>query len=161
MSGTRGPSARLSSTSCAIPTGTASTIRGRSVSAATGPAAWGCAESPTKHFRASRIEPFFRLATAKRPAEELYDLARDPAQVENVAGSAAYRDAQQRLRAELDHWLRETGDPRATVDDDRSDRFPYYGAGEVAIILVQWHRTAALHGEEPSDLRMPQLCEED
>ena len=28
----------------------------------------------------------------------------------------------QRLRAELDRWMRETGDPRATVDDDRWDR---------------------------------------
>ena len=87
---------------------------------------------PTKSLLLDRrtdpvIEPFFRLATAKRPAEELYDLKRDPAQVENVAGKAAFRDAQQRLRAELDAWLRETGDPRATVDDDRWDRFPYYG----------------------------------
>ena len=24
-------------------------------------------------------------------------------------------------------WMRETADPRATVDDDRWDRFPYYG----------------------------------
>ena len=74
-----------------------------------------------------KIEPFFRLATAKRPAEELYDLKRDPEQVENVAGQAAHRDVQQRLRADLDRWLRETGDPRAAVDDDRWDRFPYYG----------------------------------
>jgi N-sulfoglucosamine sulfohydrolase len=74
------------------------------------------------------IAPYFKLATAKRPAEELYDLVRDPEQVENVAGHAAHRDAQRRLRMELDVWLRETGDPRATVNDDRWDRFPYYGA---------------------------------
>jgi hypothetical protein len=70
---------------------------------------------------------YFRLATAKRPAEELYDLRRDPAQLENVVGQPAYRDAQGRLRAELEGWLRETGDPRAARDDDRWDRFPYYG----------------------------------
>jgi arylsulfatase A-like enzyme len=69
----------------------------------------------------------FQLATAKRPAEELYDLRRDPQQLVNVAGQAAHRDAQQRLRLELERWLRETRDPRATVDDDRWDRFPYYG----------------------------------
>jgi arylsulfatase A-like enzyme len=73
------------------------------------------------------VAPFFRLATAKRPAEELYDLRKDPDQIENVAGRPEYRDARRRLRAELDAWLRETGDPRATVDDDRWDRFPYYG----------------------------------
>ncbi len=73
------------------------------------------------------IAPFFRLATAKRPAEELYDLTRDPDEIENVAGRPQYRDVQQRLRAELDAWLRETGDPRVAGDDDRWDRFPYYG----------------------------------
>jgi len=73
------------------------------------------------------IAPYFQLATAKRPAEELYDLKRDPHQMENVAGQPAHRAAQQRLRAELDRWMRETADPRATVDDDRWDRFPYYG----------------------------------
>jgi arylsulfatase A-like enzyme len=73
------------------------------------------------------IAPLFHLATAKRPAEELYDLKRDPEQVDNVAGRPQYRDAQRRLRAELDAWLRETGDPRMTDDDDRWDRFPYFG----------------------------------
>jgi hypothetical protein len=34
---------------------------------------------------------------------------------------------QQRLRVELDRWMRDTGDARATLDDDRWDRFPYYG----------------------------------
>ena len=67
------------------------------------------------------------MATAKRPAEELYDLKRDPEQVENVAGRPQYRDVQRRLRAELDAWLRETADPRMAADDDRWDRFPYYG----------------------------------
>lgn len=55
------------------------------------------------------------------------DLARDPEQVENVAGLAPYRDALRRLRGELDAWLRETGDPRMAGDDDRWDRFPFYG----------------------------------
>lgn len=73
------------------------------------------------------IAPFFQMATAKRPAEELYDLRRDPHQVKNVAGQPEHRAAQRRLREELDRWMRTTGDPRATVDDDRWDRFPYYG----------------------------------
>jgi hypothetical protein len=73
------------------------------------------------------IAPFFELAMANRPAEELYDLRRDPDQLTNVAGQSAHRAAQQRLRADLDRWMRTTGDPRATADDDRWDRFPYYG----------------------------------
>jgi arylsulfatase A-like enzyme len=73
------------------------------------------------------IAPFFQLATAKRPAEELYDLRRDPDQLDNLAGRPEHRAARDRLRADLERWLRETGDPRATADDDRWDRFPYYG----------------------------------
>jgi hypothetical protein len=73
------------------------------------------------------LAPLFRLAAAKRPAEALYGLGRDPEQVENVAGRPHYRDAQRRLRAELVDGLRETGDPRMIADDERRDRFPYYG----------------------------------
>ena len=73
------------------------------------------------------IARFFELAAAKRPAEELYDVRRDPEQLVNLAGTSAHRAAQRRLRDELDRWLRETGDPRATADDDRWDRTPYYG----------------------------------
>jgi N-sulfoglucosamine sulfohydrolase len=77
--------------------------------------------------RGGDITKFFDLATAKRPAEELYDLARDPDQLRNVAGQPAHVAAKRRLRQQLDSWLRETGDPRATGNDDRWDRFPYYG----------------------------------
>ena len=73
------------------------------------------------------IAPLFHLATAKRPPEELYDVGRDPDQVRNLAGQPQYRDVQRRLRSELDAWLRETGDPRMAGDDDRWDRFPYFG----------------------------------
>jgi arylsulfatase A-like enzyme len=73
------------------------------------------------------IARHFQLAAEKRAAEELYDLRRDPHQLENVAGRPAYRTVQQRLRAGLDRWMLDTGDPRATKDDDRWDRFPYYG----------------------------------
>jgi N-sulfoglucosamine sulfohydrolase len=74
------------------------------------------------------IARFFTLATAKRPAEELFDLRRDPGQLENVARQSAYARTKQDLRAALDRWMRDTADPRATTDDDRWDRYPYYGA---------------------------------
>jgi N-sulfoglucosamine sulfohydrolase len=73
------------------------------------------------------IAPFFALATAKRPAEELYDLKADPAQLNNVAGDEKHAATKARLRRQLDEWMRTTGDPRATKDDDRWDRYPYYG----------------------------------
>jgi N-sulfoglucosamine sulfohydrolase len=73
------------------------------------------------------IARFFALATAKRPAEELYDLQADPSQSTNVAGDRRHAATKARLRRGLDEWMRTTGDPRATTDDDRWDRYPYYG----------------------------------
>ena len=73
------------------------------------------------------IARFFALATAKRPAEELYDLQADPGQLINVAAEPKHGATKARLRRTLDEWMRTTGDPRATTDDDRWDRYPYYG----------------------------------
>jgi N-sulfoglucosamine sulfohydrolase len=70
---------------------------------------------------------YFRLAADKRPAEELYDLKRDPAQLVNVADRVEFAAAKRKLRAQLEKWMRETGDPRATADDDRYDRYRYFG----------------------------------
>jgi uncharacterized sulfatase len=67
----------------------------------------------------------FELACGKRPAEELYDLARDPYQMNNVAGRTEYAEAKKELRTELDRWMKSTGDPRAAGEDDRWDRYPY------------------------------------
>lgn len=86
---------------------------------------------PTKQIMLNRrhdpaFSPFFLRATAKRPAEELYDLARDPHQLHNVAGQSAYAATREKLRTELDTWLAATGDPRMNGDDDRWDRYEYF-----------------------------------
>jgi hypothetical protein len=73
------------------------------------------------------IARFFELATAKRPSEELYDLRTDPDQLINVAADPTRGAIKARMRKTLDEWMRTTGDPRATTDDDRWDRYPYYG----------------------------------
>jgi len=75
-----------------------------------------------------RLGKFFELACGKRPAEELFDLAKDPYQLHNVADRPNYAAARQKLRAELDTWMRETDDPRASGEDERWDRYPYHGA---------------------------------
>ena len=69
----------------------------------------------------------FELATAKRPVEELYDLRVDRDQLDNVADDPGSSAAKAQLRQVLDEWMRTTEDPRATSDDDRWDRYPYYG----------------------------------
>ena len=73
------------------------------------------------------IRTYFALATAKRPADELYDLRRDPDQLTNVAADPAYPKTLARLRAELASWQRANGDPRLTSDDERWDTYPYFG----------------------------------
>lgn len=79
--------------------------------------------------RASSIWP-----PTSDPAEELYDLRADPAQLRNLADDKTQAKPKAELRRLLDEWMRETGDPRATHDDprathddDRWDRYPYYG----------------------------------
>ena len=90
-------------------------------------------DGPTKQLLLSgrddpSIKRYFDLAVAKRPAEELFDLKKDPGQLTNVAGDPAYAAVRDRLKKKLDGWQRTTADPRATEDDDRWDRYPYYGA---------------------------------
>jgi arylsulfatase A-like enzyme len=75
----------------------------------------------------SAIAGAFALATAKRPAEELYDLRKDPDQLINVAGRREYQSTLPPLKAMLEKWMRETHDPRVAQDDDRWDTYPYYG----------------------------------
>lgn len=89
--------------------------------------------SPTKsEMLKRRSEPaiarYVRLAIDRRPAEELYDLAKDPGQPENVAGSPQYAAARQKLRGELDRWMQWTGDPRARGETEFWDKCPYVGA---------------------------------
>jgi arylsulfatase A-like enzyme len=75
------------------------------------------------------LQYYFELACAKRPAEELYDLEKDPAEIHNVADGPGYADTKGRLRERLDTWMKATEDPRATSDDDRWDHYPYFGRG--------------------------------
>ena len=72
---------------------------------------------PTKmHILKNRDEEggkeLFRLAFAKRPAEELYDLTSDPFQMNNLAGSPDFEEARKMLSEKLTRHLRENGDPR-------------------------------------------------
>lgn len=77
--------------------------------------------------RDPKIAPYFKLACAKRPAEELYDLSKDPGQIHNVAGRPEYAEVQKQLRAELDRWMVETADPRAKGETDFWDAVEYVG----------------------------------
>ena len=85
-------------------------------------------ELVVKRKDAKTISRYFMLACEKRPGEELYDLKNDPWQLNNVAVKPEYAAARKKMRALLDKWMNETGDPRATdPKTDRWDKYPYYG----------------------------------
>jgi len=69
----------------------------------------------------------YNLAFAKRPAEELYDLATDPDQMINVAQSPKFSGQKLQLQTELAAIQKQTNDPRARGQGDLFDKAPYTG----------------------------------
>ncbi len=74
------------------------------------------------------MRPFFELGFLKRPAEELYDLDKDPHQVNNLAADKAYAEKKRELSSRLEAWMKNTDDPRAGDSAGvRFDSFDYFG----------------------------------
>jgi N-sulfoglucosamine sulfohydrolase len=73
------------------------------------------------------MKPFFQLCFGLRAAEELYELATDPGQTNNIAGQPTFAATQKKLRAELDAWMKRTDDPRLDPNDERFEKVPYFG----------------------------------
>lgn len=70
---------------------------------------------PTRTFMVDNMSKHpaeYEFCFGKRPGEELYEVARDPGQVNNLADDPEYRQVKQQLWARLEGYLRETGDPR-------------------------------------------------
>jgi N-sulfoglucosamine sulfohydrolase len=61
--------------------------------------------------------PFFLAAVEKRPAEELYDIIKDPACMNNLAGKPEFENIRKQLSGRLTNRLKETGDTRQTGPD--------------------------------------------
>jgi arylsulfatase A-like enzyme len=86
--------------------------------------------SPTKawlieHRNDAQYRKYFDYAFAKRPAEELYDLRKDPDQIMNVADDPAYSSQKQELGDRLMKVLVDAGDPRVTGDGTTFDNPPF------------------------------------
>lgn len=93
-------------------------------------------DSPTKawlleHPDDPAVKRLFDLAVAKRPAEELYDLRKDPDQLHNVANDPSYAKVKDELATRLTTELKATNDPRIAGNGDAFDTYPYYG-GQLA-----------------------------
>ncbi len=70
------------------------------------------------------IRPYYLLAFGRRPAEELYDLERDPHQLRNIADDPAMTQVKQELLWRLEAYLRAHGDPRQR-GDTAWDGYPF------------------------------------
>lgn len=86
--------------------------------------------SPTKAWLiAHRNDPAWKrhydLAFGKRPAEELYDLRKDPDQIHNVAADPAYTADRTKHADRLMSTLKSVGDPRVTGDGQTFERSPF------------------------------------
>jgi N-sulfoglucosamine sulfohydrolase len=91
-----------------------------------------CDDSPTKQLLMAQrhdpaIRPFFDLAFAKRPPEELYDLANDPEQIVNVAADPTRAEVKADLASRLVAELEATADPRVLDRGSELEGHPYFG----------------------------------
>jgi N-sulfoglucosamine sulfohydrolase len=69
------------------------------------------------------------LAFGRRPAEELYDLRRDPFCLTNLAADRQHRAEMQRLRQRMEHELRAQQDPRMFGRGSVFDNYVYAEEG--------------------------------
>lgn len=86
---------------------------------------------PTKIFllknkEESGVKELFELGFDKRPAEELYDLVKDPYQMNNVAYSDEYRQVKDLFSKKLTNYLKAQGDPRELDGEMKWLGAPYY-----------------------------------
>ncbi|MEI7421982.1 MAG: sulfatase [Prolixibacteraceae bacterium] len=77
-----------------------------------------CDEGPSKYFiiqnkNQPEYSKFYKLCFDLRPAEELYDLRKDPLQLTNLADRDSERKTLLEMRECLKKWMEETNDPRA------------------------------------------------
>lgn len=91
--------------------------------------------SPTKfylleHQDDPKVKPFFDLAFGKRPTIELYDIKKDPEQINNVAGELEYAQVQEQLAKQMTDYLVATEDPRETGEPFDWDGANYYMEGD-------------------------------
>lgn len=78
--------------------------------------------APTKSFIIENrqdeiIRPYFDWAHAKRPEFELFDIKKDPFNLNNLAGNPDYAEVEEELKQALTAELKKSGDPRITGPD--------------------------------------------
>lgn len=72
------------------------------------------------------VKPLFELSFGKRPAEELFDVNKDPDQRHNLAADPAFAKVKEELAAQLHTYLVESKDPRSVGGKMVWDTAPYF-----------------------------------
>jgi uncharacterized sulfatase len=73
-----------------------------------------------------KFAPFLHLAVDLRPGEELFDIQRDPACLNNLAENPEFAKVRGELKTKLETYLRETGDPRILDGGDIFETYQRY-----------------------------------
>jgi arylsulfatase A-like enzyme len=70
---------------------------------------------------------FFDRTLKKRGSEELYKLKNDPSQLHNLAHEKRFEKQKNKLKIDLEAWMKRTNDPRlSNPKTDLWDKYPYY-----------------------------------
>jgi N-sulfoglucosamine sulfohydrolase len=75
--------------------------------------------------RAGMDQQSWQLAFGKRPAEELYNVAKDPDCLTNLANDPKYKASKQNLRQQMERELKAQGDPRMFGKGHIFDQYEY------------------------------------
>lgn len=86
--------------------------------------------SPTKawmihHRSEENIRELYEMGFGKFPAEELYDIQKDPHHMNNLVDDPTYREIRNELSERLMAVLKEQEDPRVVESDCRFERSPF------------------------------------
>jgi hypothetical protein len=90
-----------------------------------------CSEMP-------RIKKYFDLCFGMRPAEELFDVYREPGQIDNLAARPEFGGLIESMRKDLDAHLRSTGDPRALGRGELFENAAYYASHGIESEGLPW-----------------------
>ncbi len=88
----------------------------------------------------------------KKPAEELYDLRKDPFELHNVATDPEYASALKKMRAQLTQWRTQVGDPGVSEEFRAGgwpSKYPTRSLQEWQDILAQWEEHVLRNGPTP------------
>ncbi len=78
----------------------------------------------TENFDNDSIAQYFHWAVDHRPAEELYDIEKDPGCLYNLAQAPDMAEVKETLSKQLITYLKETEDPRVTGNGDVWEGYP-------------------------------------